>query len=316
MKKLLILLTVMLLVSGCSVKQGGSSGSSDPEPKGPALQILAPKGAPALSLLAYENAYGPDSLTLVDGSDLLQAAFANPSPEYDVIIAPLNLGAKLMSSGNTEYRLAGVVTWGNLYLVVNDALADDTSLPVALFGEGAVPEKVLVTALDADSVFGDRDILYLPSVAEVQGQLLAEKSAIGLVAEPALSALLIKAAQSNMSFSILADLQVEWKNATGSSNYPQAGVFVLPKSVSDKADAYSAFIDALTAMNVYAENPEGVEALLAGKEDLFGTPAAAVIVSAWPKMNIAYKPASECVSEMNAFLQLFNINDVAEYIIK
>ena len=39
-----------------------------------ALSVLAPKGAPGLSLLGYADTYGEEKITLVDGTDVISAA--------------------------------------------------------------------------------------------------------------------------------------------------------------------------------------------------------------------------------------------------
>ena len=98
--------------------------------------VLAPTGAPGYALLPLAD-NDSVSLELVDGADSLQAAFVNPDPQYDVIVAPTNLGAKLISAGKTDYRLAAVVTTGNLYIVGTSEDVLSGTGTIALFGEQA-----------------------------------------------------------------------------------------------------------------------------------------------------------------------------------
>ena len=81
------------------------------------VKVSAPNGAPALAVatLAAED---PDSYTFV-AADTIAAEFANKTADF--IIAPINAGAKLYKAGKSDYKLAAVVTWGNLYIASQKA---------------------------------------------------------------------------------------------------------------------------------------------------------------------------------------------------
>ena len=115
------------------------------------------------------------------------------------------------------YRLLGVITWGNLYLVGNTKLVD-SELPLAMFGEGAVPQKVVENAVDLSTL--NKDIQYFNSVADVQVALLTEKASYGLLAEPLLTATLAKATQSDIELEVIYDIQAEYniKNSTSGTH--------------------------------------------------------------------------------------------------
>ena len=74
------------------------------------MKVSSPNGAPgiALATLAVE---APDNYTYV-AAEAITAEFA--AANADFIIAPINAGAKLYKAGKSSYRLAAVVTWGNL----------------------------------------------------------------------------------------------------------------------------------------------------------------------------------------------------------
>lgn len=291
MKKIIVLLIALFLV-GCSAQ---APLTDDVE----ALSILAPKGAPALTLITYANQYGSDNLTLVDGTDVISAALVNPTPEYDVIIAPINLGAITINKGS-EYRLLGVITWGNLYLVANTDLVD-SDLPIAMFGEGAVPQIVVDASIDLTE-FG-KDVQYYNSVADVQVALLTQSASYGLLAEPALTATLAKASAAGINLEVVSDIQMEYNAKNGTSGYPQAAVFVLNSTYEAKTASYDELVSYLSDLNV-----ENVTALLSGNEETYGVPSAAIITQAWDGMNIEYKGYKDVETEISAFLQLFNID--------
>ncbi|MEA5026166.1 MAG: hypothetical protein VB012_00760 [Erysipelotrichaceae bacterium] len=294
MKRLVVLfLTVILL--GCSPAASKEAETVE------ALSILAPKGAPALTLITYADAYGQDNLTLVDGTDVISAALLNPTPEYDVIIAPINLGAVTINKGS-DYRLLGVITWGNLYLVANTDLTDST-LPIAMFGEGAVPQKVVDASVDLTTL--GKDVQYYNSVADVQVALLTQSASYGLLAEPALTATLAKATAAGINLEVVYDIQAEYNAKNGTSGYPQAAVFVLNSTYEDNKASYDELVSYLSDLNA-----ENVTALLSGNEETYGVPSAAIITQAWDGINIEYKGYQDVKTEISAFLKLFNIDSV------
>ena len=298
MRKSLVLLLVLLLM-GCSPQVDNEEVV--------ALSVLAPKGAPGLSLLGYADTYGNEKITLVDGTDVVSAALLNPNPEYDVIIAPINLGALTITKGS-DYRLLGVITWGNLYLVGNTKLID-SELPLAMFGEGAVPQKVVENAIDLSTL--NKDIQYFNSVADVQVALLTEKAAYGLLAEPLLTATLAKASQSGIDLEVIYDIQAEYNIKNNTTGYPQAAVFVLNSVYQDSKTAVD---DLVTHLSVF--NAETVTNLLSGQEEMYGVPPLAIITQAFDNMNIEYHSATDVQNEITVFLKLFNIDNIDELLVK
>lgn len=299
MKKLLIVCSLLFVFVGCSTPK-----TETPEVE-ESITILAPKGAAALSLLDYYATVENPQITFVDGTDVLTAELASATSGYDVIVAPINVGAKIAEAGNHEYQLLGVVTWGNLYLVQNDNLVD-SDLPMVLFGEGAVPQKIITTTVDVTSY--EKEVIYLPSVSEVQSYLLSDKASYGLLAEPALTATLSKAAEVNASLSVVLNLQEAWFTITGYDNYPQAAIFVRTSSYQANQTKFDSLFASLEQINSYVEKPELIEQNLAGHEEEFGVANAKVITIAWDGMNIEFISGKDVIDEITYFLDLFNIS--------
>ena len=298
MKRLIVFVLVLILV-GCSNQTVVDEAK--------ALSLLSPKGAPGLSILGYADTYGDEKITLVDGTDVISAALLNPQPEYDVIIAPINLGALTITKGS-DYRLLGVITWGNLYLVGNTKLVD-SELPLAMFGEGAVPQKVVENAIDLSTL--NKDIQYFNSVADVQVALLTEKAAYGLLAEPLLTATLAKATQSDIDLEVIYDIQAEYNIKNSTSGYPQAAVFVLDSVYQDSKTAVDDLVAHLSAFSA-----DTVANLLSGQEETYGVPPLAIITQAFDNMNIEYHSATDVRNEITVFLKLFNIDNIDELLVK
>ena len=302
MKKLFIVCCLLLTVlSGCSSAQTPADDK--------VLTVLAPKGAPTIGILGYvkDNAA---QVTTVDGSDLMQAAFVNPDPQYDVIVAPVNLGTKLISAGKSDYKLAAVVSWGNLYILSTDEqLKGDAAL--AAFGQGAVPEKVLDTVKDTLGFTGE--ITWYSAVSEVAGQLIAGKATTGLVAEPVMSKVMATAAAKGVTYNVVADLQQAWKQATGFDNYPQAAIFVRQEDYDAHSTVYNSFFS--TVDSYLASSSSIVDDIASlnsadATADLVGVDASIFTENTIKNMNLDFVFAADSQDQILEFVKLFGVTSL------
>lgn len=296
MKRIIVLLFISLLVA-CSAKPL----------EWESLSILSPKGAPALSLvpLIQEN---KDSIEFVDGADILSAELIKG--EKDLIIAPVNLGAALSKKDSNPYRLYGIVTWGNLYLVSNSDVSLVKDEPIALFGEQAVPGLVF------NSIKEQLDLSFLSTafnaVTDVQGQLISKSFNIGLMAEPLVTATIAKAKtlETPINLSVYKDVQSLWQEKTGFENYPQAAVFIKSDMSADKLKQVDARFEMMMAYNLEINNkPSILETDIT--EDVsatLGVPSSKILAQAWERMNVNVVKASDNKDSIEAFLELFKLN--------
>ena len=291
MKKIVALVLILSILMGCTEKALELES----------LSVLSPKGAPALSLIPLVNE-GIDSIEFVDGADLLSAELIKA--EKDVIIAPVNLGASIVSKGSNNYVLYGIVTWGNLYLVGSEVQPAIYPLELAAFGDKAVPGLVL-EALHPE----DYNKTYFNSVSDVQAQLLSQKFSLGLLAEPLASATIAKASANTQKLVIVEDLQATWFEKTGYENYPQAALFVKRelseeklKQVEDRFLKMQAFVSQVSMDSTELKN--SVESI---GVDVLGIPSADLVVAAWDRMNIEVIKALEVKDAIEAFLELFKL---------
>lgn len=300
--KITWLLLLLMLVSGCTVKEETQ------------LNILVPMGAPSIAVIPIlkEDIH---SVNLVSGSDPLQAALISPNPEYDIIIAPVNLGASLISKNSSQYRLWGVVTWGNLYIVgENEEVLNEEGM-LALFGENAVPQKIF------DSVKSKMDLrltpAYFPSVNDAQAQLLTQKVRAAMLAQPLAAATIAKAKEGGKELKIIANLQTLWKDSTGTENYPQAAIFVLESSYEkDKA----VIEDQIALMKSYVDTCWGESSTLEADiieltGEKLGLPSAKLVTAVFKGMNVKIEAALDVEDELIAFLRLFGLTNIRELII-
>lgn len=296
MKKIFSILLISLLVA-CTAKPLEWEN----------LTILSPKGAPALSLvpLIQEN---KDSIEFVDGTDVLSAELIKG--EKDVIIAPVNLGAALSKKDSNPYRLYGIVTWGNLYLVSNADVALVESEPIAIFGEQAVPGLVFNSLKDQ---LGQTFVsTAFNAVTDVQGQLLSKSFNIGLMAEPLVTATIAKAKtlETPLNLSVYKDLQMLWQEKTGFDNYPQAAIYIKADISDEKLKQVEARLELMMAYNIELNNnPSMLETDIT--EELattLGVPASKILTQAWDRMNVNVVKAEDNKEAIEAFLELFKLN--------
>ena len=296
MKKIFSILLISLLVA-CTAKPL----------EWESLSILSPKGAPAISLvpLIQEN---KDSIEFVDGTDVLSAELIKG--EKDMIIAPVNLGAALSKKDSNPYRLYGIVTWGNLYLVSNADVQLVSEEPIAIFGEQAVPGLVFNSLKDQ---LGQTFVsTAFNAVTDVQGQLLSKSFNIGLMAEPLVTATIAKAKtlETPLNLNVYKDLQLLWEEKTGFDNYPQAAIYIKADISDEKLKQVEARLELMMAYNIELNNnPTILETDIT--EELattLGVPSSKILTQAWDRMNVNVVKAEENKEAIEAFLELFKLN--------
>ena len=287
-KKLLTVLLMALLLTGCVNSEKTSEFKS----------ILSPAGAPALSVIPFALE-DKETVSIVSGTENLQAAFVAPDSEFSIIIAPINLGVNLINNNKTKFRLHSVVTWGNLFVVKDE---NNQQKKIALFGDKAVPGLVYNNVKKALG-YSDYEELWLPSVADAQKALISGEVSVALLAEPVVSATMAKAKELNKTFVIAKDVQEVYASVSGVSNYPQAGLFVLEGSNYDKQ--IKMISDYVSKANT--DSTQLVKDIESLSPEYLGVPNAQIIGKALKNMNVDVKKASDVKQELVAFLKLFNL---------
>lgn len=214
MKKIKNLLLIFILLITLSFTTSCSESEK--------ISIITPSGTPSLiaskTILEYKNLV---DYQIVKGSDSLTAAFTRQ--DKDIIIAPVNLGAKFANSvENFPYVMYHTIVWCNYYIVSTEPIESFVSLnqkEITVFGKNSTPDVIFSTLVKYHNIVPKVD--YVNDVATANSMLLAGKSTIIISAEPALSVLLTKGEYYTYS---LADA---WSQMTSSPlDVPQAAIFV------------------------------------------------------------------------------------------
>ncbi len=278
MKKLIsAILTIMLLLS-LSVFAGAET------PDTSAFKVSAPSGAPALALAALAKD-APDRYTFVL-AETIAAEFSNATADF--IIAPINAGAKLFKAGKSSYKLAAVVSWGNLFFASqkeNFTLNDINGADITLFGENTIKASVALFALSENGIQPAK-VEYLAGAANTQQLLLTDENAIVVTAEPALTAARMK--NDRITAYSLNEL---YQAATGFDGYTQAGLFIRADVAETQPEAANAYLQLVKES--CARCSDDVSAVAEAAVALEILPNAKVAQAAIPGCAIRYLSAPE-----------------------
>ena len=237
MKKLLTLLLSALLI----LTSAFAVGCKETNEKN-TYAFIVPDGAPALAVAKLIN--DKDDLGIGKTVDykVVDAGQIQPNlakGSADFIVAPVNLASKLYkASGSDHYVMVAVLTHGNFYIMsteqitVNDLVGKQVAVP----NMGAVPDWTLKMTLNShglsyvveqDEYAGKVNIKYYKDGQQIVSSIIGGIETIGLVPEPAASALEKQMKAQNKDIYRL-DLQELYDSQTKS--YPQA-VLMVKKSV-------------------------------------------------------------------------------------
>lgn len=218
------------------------------------ISIIAPTGTPTLILSKTIEDYGRVDTEIVSGPNALAAEFVKG--EKDIIVAPINLGAKLAaSSQDFKYVMYHTLVWCNYYIVSTEELSSFEALDgkdITLFGLNSTPDIIFKSLVAHYEI--EPNVSYMASVADANKMLLTSQSKIIVSAEPALSNVLTK---GNFYVYSLAE---EWTKVAGfdGADVPQAAIFVKKESI----DKTKLFLSKLTkdVKNVESNKEEVVKA--------------------------------------------------------
>ena len=169
---ILLLVLVSLFSFGCKEKE---------KP-----YLLTPEGIP---LVAIGGVVDEFEVTTTPGPQVLQSELLQDN--YDVIVAPVTLGAQLSIKGSINYKIAGLITFDNMYIVSKknvalNSISDLEGKTIYAYGQNQPSDIMLKYALEKSGVHVT--IEYADSVATVVSSYFMPGNAdYALVAEPYLS---------------------------------------------------------------------------------------------------------------------------------
>lgn len=235
-----IALGLVCALTACSFAFVGCGGEKE------ALQVYMPDGAPALALglPMYENNDSDGVEYHVVSAQTIQTYVTGNQPQADVCVLPVNLAAKLLGSGGT-YRMAGVVTHGNMYFLAEgdsvyakENLSDLVGKTVGVVQLSNVPGLTLKIALDENGVpYND---LSGGGAARADTVNLKPVSPSGLIGA---DVYLVPSPEAdkhveNTALRFVGDLQAVYGNG-----YPQAVIVVKNSVLENRAEWVESLLD-------------------------------------------------------------------------
>jgi len=293
------LVAAILAVCGMSPAAG-----ADAKP----ISVAALKGPSGIGLVWLFEA--PPSVA--DGSRVIPIAVPSAdlmvaklvSGEYDVAVLPVNMAAKLYSSG-IGIELAAIIGEGMVTFLTNDSsissIADLRGKTVNVAGQGATPDYLLRRLLAEASLDPSKDLRleYALPYPEAAAALAAGKIGSAVLPEP-FATMALSAAPALRS---PIDLGKLWKSATGQASYPMTALVVSKRLSSERPQAVKAILAACEdSIRKVKADPAGAGALVE-RHDL-GLKAA-VAAKAIPRSAYVYTRALAARPSIEALLGVF-----------
>ncbi|MBQ8196791.1 MAG: hypothetical protein IJZ73_01880 [Clostridia bacterium] len=250
MKKLIALILSVLSLATCFA----FSGCKAPTPQ--TLTFVAPDGAPALAIaqMIKENATFETGKTvnykIVKPADIGAQMMTGSA---DIMIMPVNAASKLYKANTSDpYKMAGVVTHGNLYVLSKTPLTvnDLKDKVVGVISQGAVPDLTFRAVLNktqiayetSDTIVANKvAIKYYGDASNLVPALRTEEIEIGLLPEPAAS----KLQKLNTAYQYRLDVQQLYNGTT--SAYPQAVLMIKSSVLSAHPEIVNNIVNWLVA---------------------------------------------------------------------
>ncbi len=288
MKKILSSIIVMIVCAlfiGCK---------KNPKEK---IRVLLPQGTP---LVAVGNLLDDEmfSFDIVNGQDPLIEAFTKG--EYDLLIAPLNLGTKLNIAKKSEYKLKAIITTNNTYLVSKNEfknIEEVNGKNVLGFGEGSTPSLALNSIMNYKNLT-PKKVDFRSSAADVTLEYTSKNTEYDffLLAEPNISIISNKTKKEVYKISLSDLLKDEVDMLI------QACLFVNPnKNIDDKA--INKIEENIKEMN---NNPSDYAKRVESKHNFFEGLTKEVLEKAIPNCNITFINAKENRNIIESYYKLLD----------
>ena len=247
--------------------------------------MILPSGTPSIALADFLYNNEEVSYDIVSGSDLLVSAFTQGN--YDIIVAPVNLGAKLSSSNSEfKYSLYKPIVGCNYYILSNtyNNFSVLDKVDISAFGKNSTPGVMLSTLCAYYEI--NPNVTYADSVTDVNPLLVSGKANTILTAEPS------KTVISNGKNYNVIDLAKLWKDMSNNDyDVPQAGIFV--KNDLDVKDLNQLLDSIEASIKNVLDNPSAAASKIIEIDSNLSKMDQNLLKEAIPNCNILTKPLNK-----------------------
>lgn len=210
--------------------------------KGLTFNIAAPLGAPSLALLPYADDL--KHVDIVNQTSTIKSAFL--SDNYDVLIFDTYSGVNLIQMQGANFKLARVLTLGNLFIASTgndeDETIDDSDY-IASFGEGMMPDLIFKTIHPELTIDNYSNSAALASSLLCSGNFEGKSIDYFVLSEPFIyNVQYNKDCKTFGNIKIVEDLKESFKIYSEEKGlklrgFPQAGLFISKRLENDKDKA-------------------------------------------------------------------------------
>lgn len=210
------------------------------------VTTIVPFGAPSV---CYYDQGNNENLYTAEPTAILPL-FQNPNPLYDALIIDSRTGLLHSKRNNSPYKMAKLITAGNLYLVGlnGNNNAPTTNSVIYAFQENEIPGLVFKHLCQEYFHIGVNQVEWVDTANLIspiarEGKYHGRLIDYVLIPEPSLHAIKLssKSAISNYCLS----LRDVWHNITGQSAIPQAALFVNKNAYQQKKKQFITYFDSL-----------------------------------------------------------------------
>lgn len=248
------------------------------------------------------------SFTMETAADTLLTMMVQE--KLDIALVPANVASVLYNKTEGQVVVIDINTLGVLYMLSGDETIENIGnlqgKTIYLTGKGTTPDYVLQYVLEENGITKDDVTLeYKSEATEVAAVLSQEKSAIGLLPQPFVTATMIK----NENLSVIFDMNEEWNRLQGEDESMMVtGVTVVRKEfLEENEGAVQLFLQDHKQSATYVNNETEAAAGLVVKTGIIEKEP--VAMKAIPNCNITYIDSEEMKNALSGYLNVLYKKD-------
>lgn len=309
MKKIITCIISVLLVSliGCS---NNKIAYEEKE-----VRLITPDGLPSIGISkSIDDNKNIKHITInyeiQKTSDLLVSELMKGEAELAII--PSNLALQAYKKG-LDYKIAGTIGWGSLYLVSTNDINDLKELKgkeIYNTGKGLTPDIIFKEILKENNISEEEiSFSYVGAASELSPLVVTGKAEYAIVPEPILSTVMSK----NPNIKILLSLNEEWAKFNNvKEGYPQSTLVIKEEFFNEIKDSgvYEELINVFNNSEEFAlNNPQDTASIC---EKLGINVNKDVIEQSMKNSNLRFTDISVCMEEYNVYFGIIDKDSKGE----
>ncbi len=262
------------------------------------VTIVVPQGNP---YIAIGNLIGEENIVIESVNGAAGVKNALVSNQYDMVIAPLNLGVQLYNNGNSKYKLDSVIAFGNTYIVSNknvllNDIKDLDGKTILAYSRGGTPDIILQYVFEKNNV--NANVEYMNSLSEVVPMFVQGKYDYILAAEPVIT---------NMQIKLKKEINIMNLQEYTNNTIMQAAIFINAdaKNIESIKKVISKIEKNIKNMNA---NPKKYSEVLVNKDIYFEELGVEILTNSIPRSNLSFMKANENIDEIKQYLEMIKYN--------